>query len=60
MQNESVFCPVAGRNVSGSECIEICDVADRLISKRILEDFKPPLEFKNDCREICKKCKYHG
>ena len=58
-QEWSGWCPAAERNVDVCECMEICDVADNMLSERILEDYEQPIVWSEDKSEKCRKCKYH-
>ncbi len=52
-----VFCPVYKRKIDGTECLVMCDVADRMIKSSVL-----PNEVKWDEEQgtKCIKCKYHA
>ncbi len=54
---ETVFCPVMGKDVNGTDCLIICDVADELINPRVLPE---GVEWNEEQRNKCKGCKYHA
>ena len=35
---DTVFCPVANRDIDGGDCVVICDVADRMIKPTVLPE----------------------
>lgn len=59
IDSDHIFCPVAGRVITGTECQEIVDVSEDEINERILMDFDPPLPFDEGKKTRCKRCKYH-
>ena len=54
------YCPVAERFIKSVQCIEICDVADRLIKSRIFDDYEQPIVWNEQQAEKCRNCKYHS
>lgn len=56
----TVYCPVTGGQVDGTTCIEIVDVADGMLNKRILEDYVPPIPWNEEQRNKCLNCPYHA
>lgn len=56
----TVYCPVIGGQVDGTTCMEIVDVVDGMINKRILEDYDPPIPWNEAQRRKCLNCPYHA
>ncbi len=54
---KTVFCPVKCGEINGTDCLIICDVADRLINPRMLPE---GVVWNEQQREKCKQCKYHA
>ncbi len=54
---KTVFCPVIEDQVNGDLCLEICLVADREASSRILPQ---EVEWNIEKCKKCLECKYHG
>ncbi len=54
---KTVFCPVMGKAVNGTDCLIICDVADKLINPRVLPE---GVEWSEEQRKKCKECQYHA
>jgi len=55
----SVFCPVLERLIGDADCMEICDVADELMSDDVVRTFDPPVEWSEEKASVCRDCKYH-
>ena len=52
MNNDTVLCPLTGKNISIDDCME---------NREVKENFIPPkYKKKENWKEICKKCKYHN
>ncbi len=54
---ETVFCPVLKNEINGTDCLIICDVADRLLKPTVLPK---GIEWNDQQREKCKSCEYHA
>lgn len=52
----TVFCPVSGRQVNGTECLEIVLVADRMMNASTLP---PEIRWDEGQRQTCLRCYYH-
>ena len=52
----TVYCPVANRQIDGTDCLEICLVADREAKPSILPD---RVEWNEEQRKKCLRCEYH-
>lgn len=53
---KTVYCPVMGREVDGTTCLEIVLVADREMKQSILPD---GLDWDESKRAACLACQYH-
>ena len=53
---KTVYCPVKGDHINGTDCITICDIADGLIKPSCLPD---GIEWNDAQIKTCKACKYH-
>lgn len=58
-KEKTAFCPSVGRNVTSTECVVICDVTDRLLKPRVLDDFEPPIQWNDERAEKCRLCEWH-
>lgn len=56
----TVYCPIVGGQVDGTTCMEIVDVADGMISKRIFEDYAMRIQWDENQRQKCLNCPYHS
>ncbi len=54
---KTVFCPVINKDINGTDCLIICDVADRLLKPTVLPK---GVEWSEEQRSKCKLCKYHA
>lgn len=53
----TVYCPVKDGQINGSDCLLICDIADKLIKPEARPD---GIEWDEQQRSKCKACKYHA
>ncbi len=53
---KTVYCPVKGDHINGTDCITVCDIADGLINPSCLPD---GIEWNDSQIKTCKACKYH-
>lgn len=53
----TVYCPVAEKNIDGITCLEIVLVADKEASRNILPDF---LDWNEQKCKLCLSCKWHS
>lgn len=52
MNNDTVLCPLTGKNISIDDCME---------NREVKENFIPPkYKKKENWKEICKNCRYHN
>jgi len=56
---DRVWCPVASRELTEIDCIEICDVANHMLKEDVLNSFSPPIEWNEEKRTQCRCCPYH-
>ena len=56
---ENVWCPVANRDLTEIDCIEICDVANHMLKEEVLASFSPPIKWDEERRTQCRCCPYH-
>ena len=50
---KTVHCPVKGDEINGTDCLIVCDVADRMV--------KPEgIKWDEEQRQKCLACKYHA
>lgn len=56
---QQVYCPVANRTISEMDCIEICDVANEMMTTDVLNTFDPPIEWDEEQKKRCRCCEYH-
>ena len=54
---KTVFCPVKNGQANGTECLEICIVADREAKPTILPE---GIAWDEEQRQLCLNCKYHA
>lgn len=54
---KTVYCPVKTTRVNGTDCMVICDVADRLLNPSVLPN---GITWSEEQRERCLKCPYHA
>lgn len=54
---KTVYCPVKAAQVNGTDCMVICDVADRLLNPSALPG---GIAWSEEQREWCLKCPYHA
>ncbi len=54
---KTVYCPVKGGQITGGDCLIICDVADRFIKPSVLPE---GIEWNEEQCERCKNCQYHN
>lgn len=54
---KTVYCPVKTTQVNGTDCMVICDVADRLLNPSVLPN---GITWSEEQRERCLKCSYHA
>lgn len=53
---KTVYCPVTGRQVDGTTCLEIVMVADGEMDQSILPD---AIDWSEEIRQKCLHCKWH-
>ena len=53
---KTVYCPIKGDQITGIDCLVVCDVVDRLLKPTVIPK---DIVWKEEMREICKACKYH-
>lgn len=53
---KTVYCPVKGAQINGTDCLIMCDIVDELINPRCVPI---GIVWDEKMREICKVCKYH-
>ena len=60
----TVFCPVLNGQINGDDCLEICEVADRMIKPFVLYDTPAVLPegvlWNEILRRKCLTCPYHN
>ncbi len=54
---KTVYCPVKQGKINGTDCLVICDVADRMFKPSVIPEGIP---WSEEQRQICKQCKYHN
>ncbi len=54
---KTVTCPVKGDEISGTDCLIICDIADRMIKSTCLPE---GIEWNEEQCRKCLACKYHA
>lgn len=57
---KTVYCPVINGQIDGTTCQEIVDVADGMLSERILEDYDVKTVWNEEQRQKCLVCPYHA
>lgn len=50
-------CDLIDSDISGSDCIIVCDVADDMLKETAIDS---KFKVKEDFKEICKNCKFHN
>lgn len=55
--SDTVQCPVKGTEITGDDCIIVCDIADGMIKPTCLPE---GIEWNEEQRQKCKQCKYHA
>ncbi len=55
--NDTVTCPVKGDEITGDDCIIVCDVADGMIKPTCLPQ---GIEWNEEQQRKCKMCRYHA
>lgn len=58
MNQETVFCPLCGRRVTGDECFDISMNAEGSLPDRFLPEGIKPEQVKANA-DTCLKCEYH-
>lgn len=53
---KTVYCPVKNAEISGGDCLLVCDIADRIIKPDALPH---DIKWDEHQRQKCKDCKYH-
>lgn len=54
--NNTVYCPVKGDEITGNDCIIVCDVADGMIKPTCLPE---GIAWNEEQRNKCISCMYH-
>lgn len=54
---KTVYCPVKKSQITGTDCLIVCDVTDRLLKPSALPQ---GIDWDEHLREVCAKCKYHS
>ncbi len=54
---KTVHCPVKDDEINGTDCLIICDVADRMFKSTCLPK---GIEWNEEQRQKCLMCKYHA
>ena len=60
IDKDHIYCPVARRVISSIDCLEITDVANRIMKPGVLQTFTPPIEWNEKQRNRCLQCPYHA
>ena len=55
--SKTVYCKVKEKDISGDDCIIVCDVADGFIKPTCLPD---DIKWNNEQKQKCTSCKYHA
>ena len=55
--NDTVTCPVKDDEITGDDCILVCDVADGMIKPTCLPE---GIEWNEHKRMLCRSCRYHA
>ena len=53
---KTVYCPVKGAPINGTDCIIICDVAEKMIKPSMIP---AGIEWNEEQRRKCLRCQYH-
>lgn len=56
---QQVYCPVANRTIFEIDYIEICDVANEMMTTDVLNTFAHPIEWDEEQKKRCRCCEYH-
>jgi len=56
-KEKTVFCPIKQGQVNGTDCILICDVADKMVKPNLLPE---GMEWNETKRKMCQECQYHN
>ena len=56
----TVYCPVIDGQIDGTTCLEIVQVADGELNKRLLDDIPEVTEWNEEQRQKCLHCKWHN
>lgn len=56
---KTVYCPVIDGQVDGTTCLEIVEVADGRIDKKIFADYDKKFTWNEEQRQKCLACKWH-
>ena len=54
---ETVYCPLKGDQINGTDCLVVCDVVDGLFKPTVIPK---DIAWTEEKREICEVCKYHN
>ncbi len=54
---KTVHCPVKGDEINGTDCLIVCDVADRMVKPTCLPE---GIKWDEEQRQKCLACKYHA
>ena len=55
-KKRTVYCPVKQGQINGTDCLVICEVAERMLKSSVIPEEIP---WNEEQRLICKQCKYH-
>ena len=55
-KEKTVYCPVKQGQINGTDCLVICEVAERMLKSSVIPEEIP---WNEEQRLICKQCKYH-
>lgn len=58
IDKDHIYCPVARRIIPSIDCMEITDVANRIMKPGVLLTFTPPIEWDENQRNRCLQCPY--
>ena len=54
---KTVYCPVKDDQINGTDCLVICDIADKLINPTLIPE---GIKWDEQQRHKCLACKYHA
>lgn len=54
---KTVYCPVKDDQINGTDCLIICDIADRIIKSTLIPE---GIKWDEQQRKKCLSCKYHA